>query len=185
MKGFERENQLLSLCGLNCALCPMELGGYCGGCGNGNQSCAIARCAMAHGNPEYCFQCGEYPCPEHCREEPYDSFITHQRRLADLERARELGIEHYNREQREKRKILDGLLAGFNDGRRKTLFCQAVNLLELPQLRQAMERIQSKARGMDIRAAAACAAKILEETARERGISLKLRKQKRTKESKK
>ena len=101
MKGFERENQLLSLCGLNCALCPMELGGYCGGCGNGNQSCAIARCAMVHGNPEYCFACRDYPCPEHCREEPYDSFITHQRRLADLERARELGIEHYNREQRE------------------------------------------------------------------------------------
>lgn len=59
-----------------------------------------------------------------------------------------------------------------------------MNLLELPRLRQAMERIQSEARGMDIRAAA-CAAKILEETARERGISLKLRKQKRTKESKK
>lgn len=52
-----------------------------------------------------------------------------------------------------------------------------MNLLELPRLRQAMERIQSEARGMDIRAAA-CAAKILEETARERGISLKLRKQK-------
>ena len=43
MKGFVRENQLLSLCGLNCGLCPMFLGKYCGGCGNGNQSCSIAR----------------------------------------------------------------------------------------------------------------------------------------------
>ena len=41
MKGFERKNQLFSLCGLNCGLCPMRLGNYCGGCGNGNQSCEL------------------------------------------------------------------------------------------------------------------------------------------------
>ena len=48
MKGFEREDQLFSLCGLNCGLCSMHLGGYCPGCGGGagNQACAIARCAM-------------------------------------------------------------------------------------------------------------------------------------------
>ena len=51
MKGFVRENQLLSLCGLNCGLCPMKLDGYCPGCGggDGNQSCAIARCSIKRG----------------------------------------------------------------------------------------------------------------------------------------
>lgn len=53
MKGFERENLWLSLCGL----CTMRLGGHCGGCGNGNQSCRIARCSLEHGKVEYCFQC--------------------------------------------------------------------------------------------------------------------------------
>lgn len=45
MKGFKRNNQLLSLCGLNCGLCPMHIDGYCPGCGGGagNQSCRIAR----------------------------------------------------------------------------------------------------------------------------------------------
>ena len=33
MKGFEREDLLFSLCGLNCGLCPMKLDGYCPGCG--------------------------------------------------------------------------------------------------------------------------------------------------------
>lgn len=182
MKGFTRHNQLLSLCGLNCALCPMELGGYCGGCGNGNQSCAIARCALAHGNVEYCFQCPDYPCPEHCREDAADSFITHQRRMADLERARKLGIEAYNREQREKREILESLLAGFNDGRKKTLFCQGVNLLDLPALERVMDQLRTKAGALDRREAAALAAGMLEQAARERGVSLKLRKKKRTKE---
>lgn len=56
MKGFERKDQLVSLCGLNCGLCTMHLGGYCPGCGGGagNQGCAIARCSLEHGGVEYC-----------------------------------------------------------------------------------------------------------------------------------
>ena len=50
MKGFKRENRLLSLCGLNCGLCTMYLGKYCPGCGGGegNQPCAMARCSLQH-----------------------------------------------------------------------------------------------------------------------------------------
>ena len=33
MKNFERSNPCLSLCGLNCLLCPMQLSGHCGGWG--------------------------------------------------------------------------------------------------------------------------------------------------------
>ena len=36
MKGFNRENQSFSLCGLNCGLCPMHLNKYCPGCGGGS-----------------------------------------------------------------------------------------------------------------------------------------------------
>lgn len=88
MKGFERKNQLFSLCGLNCGLCPMLLGNYCGGCGNGNQSCKIAKCSLEHG------------------------------------------------------KILSYLLSNYNDGRRKTFFCVAVNLLELSEIQEAIKQIQ-------------------------------------------
>ena len=35
MKGFTREETRFSLCGLNCRLCSMHLGGYCPGCGGG------------------------------------------------------------------------------------------------------------------------------------------------------
>ena len=63
MKGFERKNQLFSLCGLNCGLCPMFLGKHCGGCGNGNQSCGIAKCIEAFSkerNDEYVGRAEEY-----------------------------------------------------------------------------------------------------------------------------
>ena len=42
----------------------MHLGGHCPSCGGGegNQSCATARCGLDHGGVEYCWQCGEFPC---------------------------------------------------------------------------------------------------------------------------
>ena len=143
LKGFERKNQLFSLCGLNCGLCPMLLGNHCGGCGNGNQSCRIARCSLEHGTVEYCFECEQYPCEAYQHIDEYDSFITHRRQKADLERARRIGIEQYNLEQREKIRILSHLLSHYNDGRRKNFFCVAVNLLQLSELREAMEQIRS------------------------------------------
>ena len=105
MKGFERKNQLLSLCGLNCGLCPMLLGNHCGGCGNGNQSCRIAKCSLEHGKMEYCYECGQYPCEKYEHVDEYDSFITHRRRRADLEKVRSMGIERYNLEIADRRNI--------------------------------------------------------------------------------
>lgn len=80
MKGFERTALLFSLCGLNCGLCPMHLGGYCPGCGGGegNQSCKIARCSLDHGEPEYCSQCRDFPCEKYENIDLFDSFITHR-----------------------------------------------------------------------------------------------------------
>lgn len=175
MKGFERENQMLSLCGLNCGLCPMFLGEYCGGCGNGNQSCAIARCSMERDKIEYCYECGRYPCEKYDGCEEFDSFITHRRQMEDLARAQEIGIEAYNHEQGEKRQILAHLLEHYNDGRRKTSFCVAVNLMELSELREAMEQL-SAADGLPIKEKGKYAAEVLQKIADRRNVELKLRK---------
>ena len=109
MKGFNRKNQFLSLCGLNCGLCPMFLNKNCPGCGGGegNQSCRIARCSMEHGGVEYCCQCTEYPCEKYEHIDDFDSFITHCNRRTDLEKVRQFGAEAYHTEQMEKIKILD------------------------------------------------------------------------------
>ena len=92
----------------------------------------------------------------------------------------EIGEEAYNAGQREKVDILRFLLDGFNDGRRKSFFCAAVNLLELDELRPVvrqlsdgpwMERTPPKER-------AAHAVRLLQEAAAGRGVELKLRKKK-------
>ena len=183
MKGFKRQNQLFSLCGLNCGLCPMFLNKNCPGCGGGegNQACKIARCSIVHGGVEYCFQCSEYPCERYDHIDDFDSFITHRRRKADLEKARQSGVEAYNDDQIEKVRILDMLLSGYNDGRKKTLFCIAVNLLEIQELRAVLREIECSPdiKTMTLKEKSAFAAGLLQDAASLRGIDLKLHKKKR------
>ena len=177
MKGFTRRNQLFSLCGLNCGLCTMRLGGHCGGCGNGNQSCKIARCSLEHGNVEYCCECPNYPCEKYEKIDEYDSFITHRNRTADMEKLRTVGADRYNAEQEEKVRLLGYLLSSCNDGRRKTLFCLAVNLLELSDVQSVVDQLMASDLPT-VKERAVYAASLFQETADEKGISLKLNRKK-------
>ena len=109
-----------------------------------------------------------------------DSFITHKNQKRDLAKARQIGIEPYNREQQEKIAILNYLLTDFNDGRKKTLYCVAVNLLELQDIQSVMEQISTEKNidTMSIQEKSALVAALLKKVASERGIELKLRKSK-------
>lgn len=180
MKDFDRTDFLFSLCGLNCGLCPMRLGGYCPGCGGGagNQSCAIAACSLQHDKVEYCYQCVEFPCEKFQGTEEYDSFITHQHQLSNIKRAQEIGLDSYHREQIKKVEILQILLDKYNDGRRKTLYCLAVNLLSLKDLELIMKQISeiTSLRSLPIKEQADYIASLLLSRADQLGIVLKLRK---------
>ncbi len=57
-----------------------------------------------------------------------------------MEKMQNTGEDAYNAEQIEKRQILDRLLSDYNDGRKKTLFCLAVNLLPLNDLRAVFDK---------------------------------------------
>lgn len=183
MKGFVRKDRLFSLCGLNCGLCPMQLDGYCPGCGGGegNQSCKIARCSMEHDCVQYCFACSEYPCGKLNLDTPYDSFITHRNQRKDLARAKEIGVEAYCAEQREKVEWLQALLKDYNDGRRKTFFCTAVNLLPLPAVRRIMERLEAeKTAELERKERSARAVQLFLEAAQQEQIEIRLRRKSKT-----
>ncbi|MCD2493628.1 DUF3795 domain-containing protein [Lacrimispora sp. NSJ-141] len=180
MKDFKREDLSFSLCGLNCRLCPMFLYHYCPGCGGGegNQACGAARCSLQHGKVEYCHLCGEFPCERYDRIDEYDSFITHRNRRKDMELFQKMGAEAYHSEQAQKAEILSFLLENYNDGRRKSLFCLAVNLLELEDIKDVMRRL-AEAEGADVRnlkQKAAQAAELFQDMAEQRNLVLKLNK---------
>ena len=180
MKDFAREETRFSLCGLNCALCSMHLGGYCPGCGGGagNQSCAIARCSLEHGGVPFCWECSEYPCSRYDGFDDGDSFVPHRNRQQDIARAREVGVEAYLAQLEERRAILEKLLTHYNDGRRKTFFNTAVYLLPLDELRAVMVDLNSRSElaGQPIQERVLAAVGMLQEAADRRDISLKLNK---------
>ena len=178
MNGFTRTETRFSLCGLNCALCSMHLGGHCPGCGGGagNQSCAIAKCSLQHGSVQFCWECPEYPCPRYEGFDDGDSFVPHRNRQQDIAQARDLGLEAYLAQLEEKWAILDELLTHYNDGRRKILFNMAVHLLPLEDLRSVMAALGSRSEldEQPIKERALSAVGPLQEAANRRGISLKL-----------
>lgn len=180
MKGFTRTETHFSLCGLNCALCSMHLGGYCPGCGGGagNQSCALAKCSLEHGGVQFCWECPEYPCSRYDGFDDGDSFVPHRNRKQDIAQAREIGLEAYLAQLEEKRTILEKLLAHYNDGRRKALFNTAVYLLPLEDLQSVMAVLDGRPEleVQPIKERALAAVELLQEAADRRGISLKLNK---------
>lgn len=179
MKNFARSDLSFSLCGLNCALCTMKLDGYCPGCGGGagNQGCSIARCSIEHGNHQYCFECSDYPCGKYIGITKYDSFITHHNQLSDIEKAKSIGLASYHEELREKANALKFLLENYNDGRRKTFFCLAVNLLELADIQNIMKKIENEiVQDMPLKSKALIAVKYFDEVAERKGVVLKLNK---------
>ena len=179
-----RDYPQLAACGLNCGLCPRyytEGSSRCPGCaGDGfsevHPSCGILSCSRRKGI-EYCFECEEFPCIKFDNWGDSDSFITHKNYLADMKKARNNGIDAYKTELNVKIKVLEKLLADYNDGRRKSFYCLAVNLLELVDIHAVMEQLVNDA---DLHGTAkekaSAAVRLLNTKAEEAGISLKMRK---------
>lgn len=182
-----REYPLFSACGLNCGLCPRfhtDGKSRCPGCGgegfySNRPTCGIISCTKRHG-VDFCFQCGEYPCPRYARENDSDSFITYQRVKEDFALAKAQGLDAYRAALEEKVAILTRLLTQHNDGRRKSFYCTAVNLLPLDDLRDAMQQLEA-ATSPDAppKERAQQAVQLLQSMGDSRGLTLALRSKKK------
>ena len=97
--------------------------------------------------------------------------------MNDIEKAQRIGLPAYNAEQKEKRKILDFFLANYNDGRRKKLFCIAVNLLEVNEIENILQTVKSdkEFQGLSKKEQAFIITKQLQDIAANKGIELKLK----------
>ena len=82
--------------------------------------------------------------------------------------------------QEEKAKILEIFLSNYNDGRKKTLFCIAVNPLELQELQTVLREVDRKPdmETMTLKEKSAFIAGSLQDAATTKNINLKLRKKK-------
>jgi len=184
MKYKTRKYPLFSACGLNCGLCPRYYtvgSSKCTGCaGEGfsevHPSCGKLSCSQRKGN-EHCFLCEDFPCTKYDGAGFSDSFITYQKQMADVEKAKRIGMDAYEAELNAKVKLLEELLKNYDDGRRKSFFCTSVNILDLQDVKTVTEHISDEvAPTFTLKEKAKTAARLFEEMAEQRGVSLKLRK---------
>ena len=184
MKHKVREYPQFSACGLNCGLCPRYYTkghSKCPGCGGEgfteiHCSCSMLSCCQRKGL-EYCFMCDEYPCKKYDGEGMVDSFITHMNIFRDADKAKQIGIEAYKAQLDIKIKILEELLENYDDGRRKSFYCLAVNLLEQDDIDLVMEQIKDNIDSQSpLKEKAKVVTDLFHAKADEKGIMLKLRK---------
>jgi hypothetical protein len=175
-----------SLCGLNCGLCPQYHGtqaSRCPGCGGPDfylkhPSCAVITCSRKHEEVEFCFQCSCYPCGRYAKPSDKDSFITYRNVLSDFDMVQSGGIDRYAEELDEKAAVLAFLLEHFNDGRRKSFYCLAANLLSLGDLRDVLSYTDAETgdAALSRKDRIERIVSALEDKAKQKGITLKLRK---------
>jgi len=99
--------------------------------------------------------------------------------MKDLEAAKHMGPALYQKELDEKMILLRSLLTHFNDGRRKSIFCIAVNLLDLCDVRSVMEHMADERKrdhSLAKKEKSDAVERLFRNTADSRGISLRLRK---------
>ena len=96
--------------------------------------------------------------------------------MKDFEKAKNNGINAYKKELNAKIKILNDLLNNYNDGKRKSFFCIAVNLLELTDIKCIMKHLRedTKSNGLTKKEKSIIAVKLFETIAKEKNIVLKL-----------
>ena len=91
-----------------------------------------------------------------------------------MEKARRAGLPAYHAGLAQKAAILKNLLENFNDGRRKTFFSLAVNLLELSEVQAVLEEINRQVLPeYTVQEKAAIAVKCFEAAAKQSGVTLK------------
>ena len=95
-----------------------------------------------------------------------------------MEKAKKIGIGAYNAEQTEKVKLLNILLSKYNSGREKTLYCLAVNLLEVSEVESVLEKATTYINSAEtsLKEKAIYVSRLLREAAEKRNVELKLRK---------
>lgn len=184
----------IGCCGIDCGLCPRYYTGgksRCPGCcGPGffevMPGCSFITCCIKQKGFEVCAQCKEYPCEKSNQmksegKDAYDSFVTHQKALPNLDFIKGRGLAAFLSQQQERIKLLETFLREYDDGRSKSFYCLAAALLPIAELMASLvgARLEITALSIpttDVKRKAAILRARLAMSAKQQEIELKLRK---------
>ncbi len=143
----------IGACGLDCGLCPRYYTAgpsRCPGCAgpdfrNKHPSCSFITCCVKKRNLEVCGQCRDFPCPkfkseeERQRVQESSSYPPYRKVMPNLNSVKEHGIKWFVQQQRRRIKLLEEMIAGFDDGRSKSYYCRSAALLDPAGLERSLD----------------------------------------------
>lgn len=143
--------------------------------------CPFITCAVKKKGIEFCWECAEQADCDRWRRHreagrTRDSFKCYQKINSDIDFIRENGFDAYWENQQEREKLLKGMISGFNEGRSKNYYCIAATVMEVEELREALEKAKAESAGMDSKGKAKALHRVLDTIAAQKGYVLRLRK---------
>lgn len=177
----------IGICGLSCRLCPSfhtQGASRCGGCkseGRMAAGCPFITCAVKRKGLEFCWQCAEAETCARWRAHraagrERDSFVCYQRLEHNIAAIAQHGLAAFEAEQREREGLLREMLAEFDAGRSKRLYCVAATVLGIEALQGALALARAPcSAGLEVGERARALRQILESLAAEAGVTLRLR----------
>lgn len=187
-----KNEEYISICGLNCGLCPRfhsSAKSRCEGCRftPAHDYCSLYRCCVTKQGLFSCANCTDFTCERYIRvsgvSQGLDSFISHKPIQENLERIKKEGLASVATEQAERRKIAAELIREFNEGRSCTFYCTAAALISIESIKKAVadgkQAIQERLASMqDMKTIAKIMKTAIQSSADREGVNLKLRKAK-------
>jgi len=148
----------IAVCGLDCGLCPRYYTAgpsRCPGCAgpdfsSKHPSCSFITCCVKKRGLEVCGECPDFPCRKFKSEEEYgqvkesSSYPPYKKVLANLNFIKEHGVEEFVEQQGRRIKLLERMLADFDDGRSKSYYCRSAALLDPVGLESALDAAMQK-----------------------------------------
>jgi len=177
----------IGICGLSCRLCPMyhtKAKSKCLGCKSESRmtvGCPFITCAIKKKDVEFCGDCEENATCETWSNhrdigKKSDSFKCYQKLEEDILFIQKNGIREFERMQKNRGHLLNGILKGFNEGRSKSYYCIAATVLEIEELKDALLKARNESNGLDIKSKSKLLHSILDDIAETKNYCLKLRK---------
>lgn len=184
---MEFQHVATGVCGLSCRLCPRyhtDGGSRCGGCKSPfrmGAGCPFITCAVKKKGIELCTDCTEgETCERWTRHRELskttDSFVCYQKLQDNIQFIMQYGIRAFEEAQEKRCKLLEEMLARYDDGRSKSFYCLAATVLEPEELERAIASAEGLSSGSTLKEKSKVMRQVLEDFAREKHVSLALRK---------
>jgi hypothetical protein len=143
--------------------------------------CSFITCAVKKKGIEICADCAEGETCERWKShrefsEGHDTFVCYQRLQDNILLIKSCDIQAFEEEQKKRCKLLEEMLARYDDKRSKSFYCVAATVMEPDELEHALAQAEASSRGMQVKDKAKVMHSVLEEIARAKHYSLTLRK---------